>query len=111
MIKLKFKLLGKTWKIRVLSKKKFKKKYGKNDMAVTWSDRIMDFSPRGCDIETIRHELVHAYNKEMCIGSVEQMTSSDMEEWIAELIGRRGPELLNLADKIYLMIKSAQNDE
>lgn len=109
MAQLKFKLLGKTWRIRLLSKKRFDKIHGVNEaFAATWSNRVMDLGPSGRDIETIRHELVHAYQKEMCMTSVEEMTNKDMEEWIAELVGRRGPELLQLADQIYTMIQMVE---
>lgn len=108
MSKIKFKILGKVWEVRLLDKRRFKKIHGDTALAVTWSDRVMDLGPRGRDIETIRHELVHAYQKEMCLCSVEKMTADDMEEWIAELIGRRGPELLALADKLFERIKKAE---
>lgn len=106
---IKFKILGRTWKVKVwIDQKKFEKKLG-DVHAVTWSNRIIELGPTGCDIETIRHELVHAYQKEMCIGSTSEMTNDDMEEFIAELIGRRGPELLQKADELYAAVKCHLN--
>lgn len=101
---IKFKILGRTWKLKLLTKKAFEKRNGADCFAVTWSNRVIELSSKGQDIETIRHELVHAYQKEMCLGSTNEVTPADMEEWIAELIGRRGPELLRLADVLHVRI-------
>jgi hypothetical protein len=106
-VKIHFQVLGKDWKLNVLSKHKYFKRNGKNSLACTWSDRVIDLSPRGVDIETIRHELVHAYQKEMCISSMDEISNADMEEWVAELMGRRGPELIALADEIHAKIRKA----
>lgn len=106
-IQIQFQVLGKQWKLNVLSKHRYFKRNGRDSLAVTWSDRVVDLSPRGVDIETIRHELVHVYQKEMCMSSIEKMSNADMEEWIAELVGRRGPELIALAQEIYDKITTA----
>src|SRR6267154_83159 len=89
---LKFRILGKSWNLRVLSKKKYRKKHGKDSVAVTkgWK-REVDLSPYGRDIETITHELVHCYLLEMCVGgSIE--SEDGLEEFFCELLSRRGEE-------------------
>lgn len=106
-IKIDFILLGRKWTLKLLDKHKYFRRNGGKSLATTWSDRQIHLSPRGLDIETIRHELVHAYQHEMCAGSLNEMSKADIEEWIAELVGRRGPELLAIADEIYAKLKQA----
>ncbi len=97
---LKFKVLGRIWYMRILTKKVYKRKHGKDSLAVTkcWK-REVDLSPRGLDLETIVHELVHCFLYEMCCkGSIE--SEGGLEEFYSELLARRGYELLNLAKKL-----------
>lgn len=101
MVVINFTILGKKWKLRVLSKKKYLSKNGEDSIAITMMyKRQMDIHPSGIDNETLIHELVHAYLSEMCLSSTNKMTLADLEEVFAELMSKRGQELLDLASKL-----------
>lgn len=101
MVKADFKILGKCWTIRALKKSKYNKKNGKDSVAVTkMHKRCIDLGPKGCDLESIVHELVHAYLYEMCLHSTNELTIPDLEEVFAELMAKRGYEILHLAESL-----------
>jgi hypothetical protein len=100
-----FEVLGKPWTLRLMKRRKYKDKNGKDSVAVTKAyKRQIDLSPFGRDLETIVHELVHAYLHELCIGSTNEITADDLEEVFAELMAKRGRELLDLADQLHARI-------
>ena len=105
---LKFKVLGKWWRIRKMTKKQYRKKHGEDSIAITvMHKRRIDISPRGMDLDTICHELVHVYTDEMCVRSMD-FTLHDMEEFYAELLSKRGLEIIRQAEKLFAMLKKAQ---
>ena len=98
---LKFNILGKSWTIEVLTKKRYKRKHGKDSVGITTPDkRKIEISPYGFDRETVIHELVHAYIAEMCLHSCD-LDDDNLEEVFAELMSKRGFELLALSDDLY----------
>jgi hypothetical protein len=100
-LQLEFPVLGKDWTLRVLSEKYFKKKNGDGAAAVTKvHKRRIELRPKFLDSETIIHELTHSYLYELCIHSTNEMTLNDMEEIFAELMAKRGRELLDRAEWI-----------
>ena len=105
MIKIEFDVMGKKWVVRVLKHKKYSKKNGEDSLAVTLSwKRRMDITLPGVNLETIVHELTHAYLAEMCVSSCNEITLEDQEEVFAELLAKRGRELLDTADKLHAEI-------
>jgi hypothetical protein len=106
MITIKFEILNKEWVLRVLKRKKYNRTNGNDSVAITdgWKRRI-DIAPNGVDYETLVHELVHAYLVEMCVKTTNEITVSDLEEVYAELMAKRGRELLDLADKLMVQIE------
>lgn len=104
-IKIHFEILSKKWTLRVLKKKKYKKSNGSDSVAITdGNKRRIDIGPSGQDIETIIHELVHAYLFEFCTKSAD-LDNENLEEVLAEMMAKRGRELLDLADKLLKTIK------
>ena len=101
MLKIPFDILGKRWTLRLLRRRKYVKKNGDDSHAVTktWK-RTIDLGPTGYDVETIRHELVHAFLAEMGYESVGELTAAQVEELCCELFARRGAEILALADEL-----------
>lgn len=97
-----FAIIGKRWRMRILSREQYdKKKIRSGSVAITYvHKRRIDLSPEGCDRETIIHELVHAYLYEMCIHSAD-LDADAVEEFFAELMAKRGQELLNLAETLF----------
>lgn len=95
-------IVGKSWRLRVLNREQYnKKKTRSGSVAITYvHKRRIDLSPEGCDKETIIHELVHAYLYEMCVHSAD-LDADAIEEFFAELMAKRGQELLNLAQTLF----------
>lgn len=105
MKKVAFKILGKDWTLRVLKKKKYRKRNGADSVAITYvHKRRVDIGPDGHDLETITHELLHAYLAELCTHSAD-LDCDSLEEIMAELMAKRGRELLDLADLLLQQVK------
>lgn len=101
MRKIKFKILDKDWTLRVLKKKKYKKKNGKDSVAITYGyKKCIDVGPKGVRYEIIAHELVHAYMEELCVNSTTNLSIDDLEEIFAELLSKHGHTLLALAGQL-----------
>lgn len=99
-----FQILGKTWVLRILKRKKYVKKNGQGSVGITHlHKRRIDLHPDGRDLETIIHELLHAYLTELCTGSTD-LEDDQLEEVFAELLAKRGREMLDLADDLYAQI-------
>lgn len=105
MIKFKFTILGKDWTLKLVKSKKYKKKHGSDSLAITlgWKREIA-MHPKGADLETLTHELFHAYCREMCLGSTNEISQDDLEEIYAELLAKRGREILDLADNLWSQV-------
>lgn len=106
MTTLRFRILGERWRLRLLPRKRFRRKHGKC-LAVTmgWK-RTIDLSPKGHDRETIVHELLHAFASECCIRSM-NVDTDNYEEFLAELVSKRGKRLLELADTLRQRVREA----
>jgi len=95
-LKIRFKILGKVWILKLLPKKKFNDKYSARFLAVTEVDKRRIIAKlSGIDKETLVHELVHAYIGELCIHSM-TLDHDNFEEFMAELVSKRGKEILVL---------------
>lgn len=96
-----FKILGKNWSLRLLSKAQYIKIHGNDSIATTQRyRRIIDLGPEGTSKDTISHELVHAYIVELCLYSAD-FDNENLEEVFAELLSRRGRELLKTTDRLH----------
>ncbi len=103
---IKFTVLGKRWELRLMTDQEYyRKRHRWDTLAVTYTTkRRIHFSPDGLDRETIVHELLHAYLAEMCTYSA-SLDKDQLEEVFAELISKRGYELLQQADALHGHIK------
>lgn len=107
MIKVSFEILGKRWTLRVLKRRKYARKNGKDSVALTYmARRRIDLSPFGTDYETIVHELVHCYLTELCASSAD-LDVEELEEVYAELMAKFGRQLLDLATDLHNKVKKA----
>lgn len=94
---IKFKILGKNWKLGLLNTVEYRAKHGRH-MGVAVTDvntREIDLSPKGRDLETIYHELIHGYLGEMCVHSCD-LDDDNLEEIFCELFSKRAKEILEL---------------
>lgn len=66
--------------------------------------RRIDLHQLGASLETINHELTHAFTHELCITSCSELSKDDVEEFYAELISKYGRQLLDLGDAIMAQI-------
>lgn len=99
-----FQVLGKKWTLRPLDRKKYRRKYGNDSVAITnVNKRRIDLSPNGLDLETIVHELVHAFLGEICTHSA-NLDDESLEEIFAELLAKRGREILETGDYLFNLI-------
>lgn len=106
-----FTILGKVWTMRILKRKKYNRKNGLDSVAITHiNKRRIDLGPGGDDLETIIHELVHAYLTEICTKSA-LLDDEQLEEIFAELMSKRGREMLDLADDLFAKVKDLTVDK
>lgn len=105
MKRINFKIMGKDWVLRLLKRKEYDKRHGRGSVGIThMHKRRIDLQPQGMDLETIIHELTHAYMVEICTGSVD-LDDEQIEEVFAELFAKRGREMLDLADKLHNTVR------
>jgi hypothetical protein len=101
-----FKVMGKKWTLKAMSKRDYREKYGKDSVAITdVNKRIIALSPKGTDLETILHEVWHAYQGEICIHSAD-LDEDSVEEIQAELFSKRGAEMQKLGAKLYSLVNA-----
>lgn len=96
---LKFKILGRTWTLKIYTKRKYQKKCGVDSVACCkgWK-RTLCLSPAGFRIETIYHEIFHAYLHEATGGLI--LDVDTLEEVMCEVMAKRGAEFLKLGRKL-----------
>lgn len=60
----------------------------------------MTFLKNGLTIQTVIHELIHAYTEELAFNELD-LDSDQVEEFYAELFARHGQHILAQADIIF----------
>jgi hypothetical protein len=104
-MKIKFKVLGRKWKLILYTKEEFNKKRGNAHVGETdVNKRRIYLRPDGFDLETVIHELIHAYLGEMCLNSSD-LDGAAMEEICCEMFSKRGADILRMATKLYSQVK------
>lgn len=95
-----FRILGRPWRVRIMGKRAYYLVNAPTSVAATHgSKREIHLSPYGMDIETLTHELVHAYLEELCTHSA-GLDRDAFEEIVCEFIAKRGKELMDLAHSL-----------
>lgn len=104
-MKIKFKILGRKWRLLVYTSKKFRQKRGSDHVGETdVNKRKIYLCPDGFDLETITHEVIHAHLGEMCLNSAE-LDGTAMEEICCELFSKRGADILALSFRMFEQVK------
>jgi hypothetical protein len=74
---------GSVWQLEVLTSEEFSRRHrdvpGENDALTIGAERRIDFNGR-IDLCTVIHELKHAYNTQLCLGSTTNISREDLEE-------------------------------
>jgi hypothetical protein len=91
---------GRDWTFQVLTDKVYTKKFGDDSMAMTVEkEKKVYFNKTDFNLPTIRHELLHVLVYSSLVESSE-LTSIQMEELCAEIVGEHGLELIVWSEKI-----------
>jgi hypothetical protein len=93
------KVLGHTWIIYFLPSRQFKKNFGADCLGVTLTEeRQIHLRAKSLKLETVVHELVHAYVTELCL-DVTGLQAGQMEEAMCDLFARYGARLLKQSEE------------
>lgn len=107
-VELDFTILGKPWKIRVLTARSYVKTHGKGSLACTETlKREIDLHPDGMDRETVVHEIGHAYIAELGTSSAVMISIEALEEVFCEILAKFGFEILATSSEIYHKLNAA----
>lgn len=76
-------VMGEPWQFNILTQKAYEKKHKDiphaSEGVTLKADRVIDFNEK-IDLETIAHELKHAYRHYLCLTSTDELTLDDYEE-------------------------------
>jgi len=98
-------ILGKTWKVHVMSGDRFIKKIGEELDGITYpSDKRIVLNADGLTLSTMRHELGHAYFESLCVTPA-NLTNAQVEEVMCEMFAEYGTVLLAQADELYKLFE------
>lgn len=97
-----------SWVCRVWPAKTYVKMHGNDSDAITnLVDKYMDFKDDAFLIETVSHELMHAYFKYLHLDSVVNPKIEDIEEIIASWMGTNYDKFYHKVNLIYSTLKGA----
>lgn len=104
-------ILGRPWKISVLSSEQFTRRFDTDGIAAyTLPDsKEIVFSADSIDMRVVRHELVHAHYDGLCVASANLM-DDQIEEIFCDLFATMGDSILKLSVKVLRELKSIEND-
>lgn len=92
------------WTIKVLDEDRFIKLYGDGLEAVTLPEyKVIYLNEEEVTLNTIRHELFHAYYSNLCV-SAACLSDRQTEEVAAELFCKHGDTILKQSKYIYAQI-------
>lgn len=98
---MKIPILGRHWKVTLVADEKFEAKFGADVAAVTLPTlREIIFCDGQVSLETVKHELVHAYYHDTCTSSAD-LTPDQVEEVFCDLFAIHGAAILKTAGVLY----------
>lgn len=93
-------ILGKKWTVYWLTQEEYTSQLDSTSVGTAdTATRTIKFLCAEADIETVRHELTHAYTHEMSL-TVLDLTASQVEEFYCELVGKYGKDIVTKASRI-----------
>lgn len=105
----KFKVIGKPYKIKILSEKKYQEKMEEfkieSAAAFLWIEGREIYIPvNSISLDSIIHEITHAFAREFAIIEL-SLNMQQTHEFFCELFARFGREMLDISDKAYSNLK------
>lgn len=102
---MKIKIINQDWKCRAYNLKTYQKHCGCDSVALCETDlKQITFLRDELIIETVIHELVHAYASALSFVELD-LDEDQSEEFFCELFSRQGIHILEQAQKIFLHFK------
>ncbi len=102
-------ILGKNWKVFKLKDEDYRKI--SDGVAVTDIDkREICISAGSCNLNTIIHEVFHAYHASLCLDSTNEITGDDYEEIYAEFVAKYSVSILENSVKILSKLEKSKNN-
>lgn len=95
----KIQILTKKWCVVVRSDKHHEKLYPETHAIAVLEDRKIHVRKSSVNLETLIHELVHAYQYELSFYEL-QLDDDQVEEWYAELFAKYGETIIKEARAI-----------
>lgn len=109
-------IIGHPWAIDYLTPKQYVRKWGNDSYAITETDEkciyfVQDFT----NLETIRHELAHAYASQLSLTEL-QLDDDQVEEFFCELVGKYALTIAMQAETVHaeyvkLKMKKVRQDK
>lgn len=102
---MKITILNQKWTCVSYRLKTYNRRCGSDSVALCETDiRKISFLKDGLTIETVIHELVHAYAAELSFAELD-LDEDQAEEFWCELFARQGIHILTLASEIFNELK------
>ncbi len=94
-------IIGHPWQVEYLTPKQYTRKWGADSYAITETDEkclyfVQDFT----NLETIRHELSHAYASQLSLTEL-QLDDDQVEEFFCEMIGKYALVIAMQAEQVH----------
>lgn len=90
---LKLQIRGREWLVQFLPKISFEKKHGPSIMGITYIRSREIHFPKSPQLNTIIHELIHAYMAESNLQGCKNLNNEDFEEIIADTLSEFWEEI------------------
>jgi hypothetical protein len=102
---MKFIIFHEIWTIKPLSEDKFIKLFGDSIEAITMEQyKTIYLNEEDYTLQTIKHELAHAYYSCLCTGPA-NLTAGQVEEVWCEMVARYGDVILKQAKFLYKQLR------
>ncbi len=102
---------GITYKICLLSDKKYKKLHPDTEACMLVDEREIHFNERYHELTTIKHEIAHAFIKSCFLDLIDEVSISDFEEVVCEVISHFDYKMIEISENIQKEIKKAIKEE
>lgn len=98
---IKVKVLTSEWTVGIYGQRAYARRNGADSRAVCiMEEKRLEFDFKATQLQTIIHELVHAYAVEMAFVEL-QLDDDQLEEAYCELLSRHYQEIISTANVIY----------